>query len=84
MYRVYSNQAAAAYSSLYFSFFFPSNFQISVFFATLFSETVKPIYLKRFTQLDYEWMYHVYCHQDAAAYLSLYFFVFLSLKYLNI
>ena len=27
MYRVYRNQAAAAYSSLYFSFFFLSNFQ---------------------------------------------------------
>ena len=27
MYRVYRNQAAGAYSSLYFSFFFPSHFQ---------------------------------------------------------
>ena len=40
MYRVYRNQAAAAYSSLYFSFFFLSNFQTLKFFVTLFSGTV--------------------------------------------
>ena len=46
MYRVYRNQAAAAYLSLYFSIFFLSNFQTLKFFVTLFSGTVRPRRLK--------------------------------------
>ena len=42
MYRVYRNQAAAAYSSLYFFIFFLSNFQTLKCFVTLFSGTVRP------------------------------------------
>ena len=46
MYRVYRNQAAPAYSSLYSLFFFLSNFQTLKYFVTLFSGTVRPIRLK--------------------------------------
>ena len=51
MYRVYRNQAAGAYSSLY-SFFFLSNFQTLKFFVTLFSGTVRPRRLKLSTHMD--------------------------------
>ena len=46
MYRVYRNQFAAAYSSLYFSFFFLSDCQALKFFVTLFAGTVRPKRLK--------------------------------------
>ena len=52
MYHVYRNQAAAVYSSLFFSFFFLSNFQTLKFFVTLFSGTVGPRRLKVGTHLD--------------------------------
>ena len=81
MYRVYRNQAAAAYLSLYFFIFFLSNFQTLKFFITLFSRTVRPRRLKLGTHMDSGQMYHVYRNQAAAAYSSLYFFF---LHYLNI
>ena len=77
MYRVYWNQAAAAYSSLYFSFFFLSNFQTLIFFVTLFSGTVGPRRLKLVTHVDNGWMYHVY-QNHAAALIRPFFFIFLS------
>ena len=52
MYRVYRNQAAAAYLSLYFLFFFLSNFQTLKFFVTLFSGSVRPGRLKPGTHVD--------------------------------
>ena len=72
MYRVYWNQAAAAYLSLY-SVFFLSNFQTLKFFVTLFSGTVRPRRLILGAHMDNGWMYRVYRNQAAAAYLSLYF-----------
>ena len=85
LYRVYCNwAAAAAYLSLYFFFFFLSNFQTLKFFATLFLGTVRPRMLKLCTHVNSGRMYHVYWKQAAAAYLSLYFFIFLSLKFSNI
>ena len=60
IYCVYRNQAAAAYLSLYFSFFFLSNFQTLKFFVTLFSGTVRPRRLKLYTHVDKGWMYCVY------------------------
>ena len=54
MYSVYQNQAAAAYSSLYF--FFLQYSSIKIFF-TLFSGTVKPRRLKLGTHVDSGWMY---------------------------
>ena len=78
MYRVYRNQGAAAYSSLYF---FLSNFQTLKFFVTLLSGTVRPRRLKIGTHVDTGWMYRVHQNQAAAAYSSLYFFL---LQYSNI
>ena len=51
MYRVYRNQAAASYMSLYFSFSFFSNFQRLKFFVTFFSGTVRLRRLKLCTHL---------------------------------
>ena len=129
MYHVYWNQAAAAYSSLYFFIFLSnfqtlkffvtlfsgtvrprwlkpethtgirlvllicpfissltllSNFQTLKYFVTLFSATVRPRRLKLGTHMDSGQMYRVYRNQAAAAYLSLYFFIFLSLQLSNI
>ena len=84
MYSIYHNQAAAApYSSLYF-FIFLSNFQTLRFFVTLFSGTVRPRRLKLATHVDSGQMYLVYRNQAAAAYSSLYFFIFLPLQFSNI
>ena len=65
------------------SFFFLSNFQ-HFFFVALFSGTMRPRRLKIGTLVDSGQMYHVYQIQAAAAYLSLYFFIFLSLQFSNI
>ena len=53
-------------------------------FVTLFSGTVRPRRLKLCTHVDSGQMYCVYRIQVAAVYLSLYFFIFLSLQYSNI
>ena len=84
MYHVYQNQAAAAYSSLYFFIFLSLQFSTLEFFVTLFSGTVRPRRLKLGTHMDSGQMYRVYRNQAAAAYLSLYFFIFLSLQFSNI
>ena len=65
-YRVYGNQAAAAYLSLISSFFFLSNFQTLKFFVTLFSGTVRHRRLKLGTHMDIGQMYRVYRNQAAA------------------
>ena len=67
LYRVYWNQAAAAYLSLFSSFFFLSNFQTLKVFVTLFSGTVRSSRLKLGTHVDNGQMYHVYRNQAAAA-----------------
>ena len=79
MYHVYQNQAAAAYSSLYFFIFLSLQFSTLNFLVTLFSGIVLPRRLKLGTHVDSWQMYHVYRNQAAAAYSSLYFFIFLSL-----
>ena len=76
MYHVYQNQAAAAFSSLYFFIFLSLQFSTLKFFVTLFSGTVRPRRLKLNTYVDSGQMYHVYWNQSAAAYSSLYFFIF--------
>ena len=81
MYHVYWNQAVAAYSSLYFFIFLSLQFSTLKFFVTLFLGTVRPRRLKLGTHMDSGQMYHVYWNQAAAAYLSLYFFIFLSLQF---
>ena len=85
MYRIYRNRAVASYLSLISLFFFLSNVQKLKNFVTLFSGTVRP--RKKFklgTLVDNGWVYRVYQNQAAAAYLSLYFFIFLSLQASNI
>ena len=84
MYRVYWNQIAAAYLSIYFFIFLSLQFQTLKFFVTLFSGTVRPGRLIFGTHMDSGQMYCVYQNQAAAAYLSLYFFIFLSLQFSNI
>ena len=81
MYHVYRNQAAASYLSLYFFIFLSLQFSILKFLVTFFSGTVRPRRLKLVTHVDSRQMYHVYQNQAAAAYLSLYFFIFLSLQF---
>ena len=81
MYHVYRNQAAAAYLSLYFFIFLSLQFSTLKFFVTLFSGTVWPRRLTLGTHVDSGQMYHVYQNQAADAYLSLYFFIFLSLQF---
>ena len=81
MYHVHQNQA---YSSLYFFVFLSLQFSTLKFFITLFSGTVRPRILKLGTHIDSGQMYHVYWNQAAAAYSSLYFFIFLSLQFSNI
>ena len=84
MYRVYRNRAAAPYLSLISLFFFLSNVQKLKIFVTLFSGTVRPRKFKLSTLVDSGWVCRVYQNQAAAAYLSLYFFIFLSLQLSNI
>ena len=81
MYHVYRDQAAAAYSSLYFFIFLSLQFSKLKFFVLLFSGIIRPRRLKIGTRIDSGQMYHVYQVQAAAAYSSLYFFIFLSLQF---
>ena len=81
MYHVYWNQAATAYSSLYFFIFLSLKFSTLKFFVTLFWGTVRPRTLKLGTHVDSGQVYHVYQNQAAAAYSSLYFSIFLSLQF---
>ena len=84
LYHVYQNQAAAAYSPIYFFIFLSVQFSTLKFFITLFSGTVRPRRLKLGTHIDSGQMYLVYWNQAAAFYSSLYFFIFLSLQFSNI
>ena len=83
MYRVYQNQVAAAYLTLYFFIFLSLQFSNIKFFVTLFSGTLSSSRLKLGTHVDSGQMYHVYWNQAAAAYSSLYFII-LSLQFSNI
>ena len=58
-------------------------FQTLEFFVTLFSGAVRPRRLKLGTHMVSGQMSCVYWNQAAAAYLSLYFFIFLSLQFLT-
>ena len=78
MYRVYQNQAAAVYSSLYFFIFLSLQFSNIKLFVTLCSGAVRSRRLKLGTHMDNGQMYRVCGNQAAAAYLSLYFLIFLS------
>ena len=77
MYRMYRNQATAAYLSLYFFIFLSLQLSNIKIFVTFFSGTVRSRRLKLGTYVDSGQMYRMYQNQATAAYLSLYFF-FLS------
>ena len=81
MYHVYWNQAAASYLSLYFFIFLSLQFSTLKCFVRLFSGTVSPRRLTVDTHVDSGQMYVIYRIQAAGAYLSLYFFIFLSLQF---
>ena len=81
MYHVYRTQAAAAYLSLHFFIFLSLQFSTLKVFITLFSGTMRPRRLKISSRVDSGKIYHVYQNQ-AAAYSSLYLFIFLSLQFL--
>ena len=97
MYHVYRNQAAFIYSSalkkwglywnclalrhMWFCHYVTYGMKI---FITLFSGTLRSRRLKLGTHVDNRQMYRVYQNQAAAAYSSLYFFIFLSLLLSNI
>ena len=66
------------------SFFFLSNFQISKNFVSLFSGTERHTKLKLGPHMNNRLMYQVYLNQASGAYLFLYFFYFLFLKFQNI
>ena len=76
MYSVYHNPAAAAYLSLYFSFFFPI-FEHD--FVTLFSGTVGPRRFKFVTHMENRWLYRIYWNQ-AAAHIRRFIFSFFFLS----
>ena len=84
MYRVYRNQLLMLIRPFISSFFFLSNFRTLNIFVTLFSGTMRPRRLKLGTRVDSGQVYRVYRNQAAAAYLSRYFFNFLSLQLSNI
>ena len=77
MYLINRNQAAVAYWSLYFFIFLSLELSNIKIFVTFFSGTVRSRRLKLGTHMDSGQIYRVYRNQAAAAYLSLYFFIFL-------
>ena len=81
MYHVYWTQAAAAYLSIYFFIFLSLQFSTLKYLVTFFSGTMRLRRLKLGTHMGNGQLYHVYWSQAAAAYLSLYFFIFLSLLF---
>ena len=83
VYRVYRSQAATSYCPLFLYYFFSLQCSNIKNFVTLFSGTVRPRKFKLGTFVDNGWMYRARQNQAAAAYLSLYFFIFLSLQLLN-
>ena len=78
MYRVYWNQAAFAYSSLYIFIFLSLQFSSFISFHHI---TVRPRRLKLGTHVNNGWMYRVYRNEAADACLSLVFiFLFLQIS----
>ena len=84
MYRVYRNQAAAAYLSYYFFIFLSLHFSNIKFFGTLFSRTVRSRKVKLGTHVDSGQMYRIYRNQTAVAYSSFISSFFLSFQLSNI
>ena len=81
MYHVNQNHEATAYLFLHFSCCLI--FRLDENSGTFSLVAVKCRGLKIGTLLDSGWMYSVYQNKDAAAYSFLYFFIFLSLQFLD-
>ena len=86
MYRVYQNQAVPPLSSLYFFIFLSLQFSDIKSFRHTFLRNceIETWRLKFGTHVDSEQMYRVHRNKAAAAYSSLYFFIFLSPQFSNI
>ena len=69
----------SGYCCLFVPLFLP--FSFSDFFVTLFSGTMRLRRLKLGTHMESGQMYRVYWNQATATYMSLYFFIFLSLDF---
>ena len=83
MYRVYRNQTATAYSSLYFFIFFLSNFQTLKVFITLLSGTVRPR-SKLGTHVDSGCVSYIIVYTRIRLLLLICPFIFFFLQYSNI
>ena len=81
MYRVYQNQAVAAYLSLYLFIFSLSNFQTLKFFVTLLSGPLRPRRLKLGTHVNSGWMYGVYQNQAICPFI--FYFSFSNIQVLK-
>ena len=79
MYCVSRNQTTAAYSSLYFFIFLSLQFS-NIKLLVAFSQELWGLQSWKLI-VNSGWMYRAYLNQAAAAYLSLYFFKFLSLQF---
>ena len=84
MYRVYLNQAASVcvFISVFFLLFFSLQFSNIKFFCHIFLRNCEAYKVE--TWYSCGQMYHVYWNQAVAVYLSIYFFIFLSLQFSNI
>ena len=83
MYRVYRNQTATAYSSLYFFIFFLSNFKTLKVFITLLSGTVRPR-SKLGTHVDSGCVSYIIVYTRIRLLLLICPFIFFFLQYSNI
>ena len=72
------------YSAIYFFIFLSLQFSNIIFFRHTFSGTVRPRRLKFGKHVDSGQIYRVYWNQAAAAYSSLYVFIFHSFQFSNI
>ena len=84
MYRVYQNQAAAAYKVPLFFIFLSFQFSTLKIFVILFSGTQRLKRLKLYIHVDNGRMYRVYRNDVAVLIGPFYFFIFLSFQFLNI
>ena len=84
VYRVYWNQAAAAYSSLCFFIFLSLQFSDITNFRHTFLRNCEARRLKLGIHVDNGWMNRVYRNQLLLLIHLIYFFIFLSLQFLNI
>ena len=79
-----SESCCCSYLSLYFFIFLSLQFSHITIFLHTFLRNCEALTVETWYTLGQWQMYHVYQNQAAAAYLSLYFFIFVSLQFSNI